>query len=50
MGPSGHFYSCMGLMIRDTGILQVDGGQRDTLGFGMSQLRNNLGCYNFSVF
>ena len=25
MGPSGHFYSCIGLKICDIGILQVDG-------------------------
>ena len=25
MGPSGHFYSCIGLVTRDTGIPQVDG-------------------------
>ena len=25
MGPSGHFYSCIGLIILDTDIPQVDG-------------------------
>ena len=25
MGPSGHFYSCIGLIIWDIGIPQVDG-------------------------
>ena len=25
MGPSGHFYSCIGLVTRDTGIPQGDG-------------------------
>ena len=24
MGPNGHFYSCMGLTIRDKGISRVD--------------------------
>ena len=38
MGPMWPFYSCMGLTIADTGFPQVDGGQRDTSGFGASQV------------
>ena len=37
-GQMWKFYSCMGLMIRDTGIPQVDGGQRDTPGFRASHI------------
>ena len=37
-GPMWPFYACIGLMIRDTGIPQVDDDQRDTLGFRASQL------------
>ena len=38
MGPNGHFYSCIGLVTRDTGIPQVDGLSTRHLGFGASQL------------
>ena len=34
MGPSGHFYSCMGLITCDTGFLRVDGLSTDPRDFG----------------
>ena len=37
-GSMWPFYSCIGLIICDTSILQVDGGQWDTLGLGASHI------------
>ena len=34
MGPSGHFYSCMGLMISDTGFPRVVGLSTDPRDLG----------------
>ena len=38
MGPSGNFYSCINLIIGDTGILEVDGLSTRHPGIRASQL------------
>ena len=38
MGPSSHFNSCIGFIILDTGIPQVDGLSTRHPGIGASQL------------
>ena len=44
MGPSFHFYSCKGLIISDTGILQVDGLSTRHLGvWGVTAWYQSLG-------
>ena len=41
MGPSGHFYLCIGLIIGDTSIPQVD---------GLSTRHPGIGASHFYIF
>ena len=45
MGPTWPFYLCIGLMMRDTGFLQVDGGQRDPRDLGRHRMSETFDLF-----